>query len=101
MGVLRGFDGGIDPISHDNATLPTLESSQVSRFNGFYQFDPLFYHKSFDRLIPWEDRGKATIWECTMFCSPLNKTGVGMKLALVHMEQAPKKNLWYLLEMHD
>merc|ERR1712087_509050 len=100
--ILRGFgDQALDPISFDNSTMPTVAASDATSLNGLYQFDPLFYHKSFDRLIPWEDRGKCTIWECTMFCSPLNKTGVGLKLALVHLEQSPKKNLWYLLEMHD
>jgi len=60
-----------------------------------------FYHKSFDRFIPWEERGKATIFSCTLFCSPVNKTGQNVMLALVHMSHDPKKHMWYLIEMQD
>merc|ERR1712232_25873 len=103
MGViLQGFgDQAIDPISFDNNGLPTISTAESSSLNGWDQFEPLFYHKSFDRFIPWEERHKCTVWECTMFCGPMNKTGSGVKLALVHFTQAAKKNLWYLVEMHD
>lgn len=100
--VLRGFGSeAIEPISFDNNTLPTVETNQASRFNGIYQFDPLFYHKSLDRFIPWEDREKASIWSCTILCSPVNTTAPDVKLALVHTSPADKKNLWYLLELRD
>mmetsp|Transcript_93766 Transcript_93766/g.265163 ORF Transcript_93766/g.265163 Transcript_93766/m.265163 type:complete len:222 (-) Transcript_93766:69-734(-) len=101
--MLRGFGSEtIDPISFDNNSLPTLEIADVARLNGVYQFDPLFYHKSLDRFIPWEDREKTSIWECTMFCGPVNKTrDADVRLALVHTQPAEKKNLFYLLEMRD
>mmetsp|Transcript_61879 Transcript_61879/g.186691 ORF Transcript_61879/g.186691 Transcript_61879/m.186691 type:complete len:218 (+) Transcript_61879:98-751(+) len=99
--MLRGFGTeGIEPISFDNNSLPELDSSKASWFNGIYQFDPLFYHKTLDRFIPWEDRDKASVWECTLFCSPMNRTS-GTRLALVHTSPDSKKNLWYLLEMHE
>jgi len=102
--ILRGFGSeAIDPISFDNNSLPTLTPEEASKLNGLYQFDPLFYHKSLDRFIPWEDREKASLWECTMFCSPMN-TSAGaenVRLALVHTSPAEKKNLWYLIEMRD
>merc|ERR1712217_744161 len=98
----RGFGSeSIDPISFDNNSMPTLDKSQVSSLNGLYQFDPLFYHKTFDRFIPWEERDKVTIWECTFFCNPANASGKDVRLALVHTSPSDKKNLWYLLEMHD
>jgi len=100
--ILRGYGSEkIDPISFDNTSLPQLEDSQASALNGIYQFDPLFYHKTLDRFIPWEDQGKTDVWSCTMFCSPFNRTAKDVKLALVHTSSEPKKNLWYLIELHD
>eukprot|EP00414_Alexandrium_minutum_P003511 CAMPEP_0113821906 /NCGR_PEP_ID=MMETSP0328-20130328/1974_1 /TAXON_ID=39455 /ORGANISM="Alexandrium minutum" /LENGTH=218 /DNA_ID=CAMNT_0000789841 /DNA_START=5 /DNA_END=661 /DNA_ORIENTATION=+ /assembly_acc=CAM_ASM_000350 len=99
---LSGFGSEkIDPISFDNSTMPTLEQSEVSYFNGVYQFDPLFYHKSLDRFIPWEEREKVSVWECTFFCSPMNRTAPDARLALVHASMDGKKHLWYLLELRD
>mmetsp|Transcript_86281 Transcript_86281/g.192951 ORF Transcript_86281/g.192951 Transcript_86281/m.192951 type:complete len:220 (-) Transcript_86281:35-694(-) len=100
---LSGFgDEAVDPISFDNSTMPTLDKSQASYFNGVYQFDPLFYHKTLDRFIPWEDREKVSIWECTFFCSPMNRSAADARLALVHNSfEGGKKHLWYLLEMRD
>merc|ERR1711879_871300 len=66
---------------------------------GLYQFDPLFYHKSLDRFVAWEDRGKAHVFACTFWCAPINTTAKEPRLALIHFNPAPKKNLWYLLEM--
>lgn len=100
--ILRGFGyESIEPISFDNNSLPVLDKSQVASLNGLYQFDPLFYHKSFDRFIPWDDRYKVTVWDCVMFCSPMNRSGGDVRLALIHTSVDPKKHLWYLLEMHD
>jgi len=100
--IARGFGSeDIDPISFDNTTLPALSKSQASYLNGLYQYDPLFYHKSFDRFIAWEDRYKATIFECTLFCGAMNRTGPDTRLALVHYSPDEKKHLWYLIEMHD
>mmetsp|Transcript_62189 Transcript_62189/g.192764 ORF Transcript_62189/g.192764 Transcript_62189/m.192764 type:complete len:218 (+) Transcript_62189:125-778(+) len=98
---LTGFGSeAIDPISFDNNTLPTLEKSDAAWLSGVYQFDPLFYHKTLDRFIPWEEREKTTVWECTFLCSPMNRTS-DVRLALVHTSPAEKKNLWYLLELRD
>lgn len=100
--ILRGFGSeAIEPISFDNNSLPEISAEQAAQLNGLYQFDPLFYHKSLDRFIPWEDREKATVWDCTMFCKPVNKSAPEVRLALVHTSPDAKKNLWYLLEMRD
>lgn len=100
--ILRGFGGeGLEPISFDNNTLPLVEAVEAAKLNGLFQFDPLFYHKTLDRFIPWEERDKAMVWSCTMFCSLLNTTDTEGRLALVHTSPDPKKNLWYLLELHD
>lgn len=99
--MLRGFGSDtIEPISFDNNSLPVLEKSDASYLNGIYQFDPLFYHKTLDRFIPWEERDKTSVWECTLFCSPMNRTS-DVKLALVHTSPDGKKHLWYLLEFRD
>merc|ERR1719265_1027658 len=71
-------DVEIDPVSFDNNTLPKLTASEAAGLGGLYQYDPLFYHKTFDRFVPWED----------------------VKLALIHMGQE-KKYLWYLVEMNQ
>jgi len=100
--MLRGFGSEeIDPISFDNNTVPSLTMAEASQLNGLYQFDHLFYHKTFDRFIPWEERDKALIWECTLFCSPLNSSATNVRLALVHTSPDPKRNMWYLIEMRD
>merc|ERR1719401_82575 len=100
--IVRGFGHeAIDPISFDNNSLATIDSAQASGLNGVYQFDPLFYHKSLDRFVPWEDRERSTIFSCTLFCSLMNATDRDGRLALVHTSPSEKKNLWYLLEMHD
>eukprot|EP00440_Ansanella_granifera_P001493 gb/GFBE01001608.1/.p1 GENE.gb/GFBE01001608.1/~~gb/GFBE01001608.1/.p1 ORF type:complete len:221 (+),score=49.71 gb/GFBE01001608.1/:1-663(+) len=92
---------GLDPISFDNNSLPSLPASEVSKFNGLYQFDALFYHKSFDRFVPWEERGKAMVFDCTMGCSAHNTTANEVKLALVHASLDGKRYCWYLLEFRD
>eukprot|EP00927_Polykrikos_kofoidii_P069557 TRINITY_DN65080_c0_g1_i1.p1 TRINITY_DN65080_c0_g1~~TRINITY_DN65080_c0_g1_i1.p1 ORF type:complete len:221 (-),score=40.00 TRINITY_DN65080_c0_g1_i1:71-733(-) len=100
--IVRGFGyEGLEPISHDNSTMPPVDAATASRLNGLYQYDPMFYHKSLDRFIKWEDRRSATIFSCTMFCSPLNTTGSQVMLALVHSAPEKKKNLWYMLEFRD
>lgn len=38
------------------------------------RFEPLFYHKSFDRFVPWEQREKTMVFSCTMGCSAHNLT---------------------------
>lgn len=96
-----GAEGGLDPVSHDNNSMPALSASEVAGLSGVYQFDPLFYHKSLDRLVPWENRDKTHVFECTMFCTPHNKTGEAVKLALVHTSTDGKRYLWYLIEMMD
>mmetsp|Transcript_18576 Transcript_18576/g.38643 ORF Transcript_18576/g.38643 Transcript_18576/m.38643 type:complete len:218 (+) Transcript_18576:24-677(+) len=99
--LLRGFGyDKVDPISFDNTTLPSLETHEAANLNGVYQFDPLFYHKTLDRFIPWEDRERITMFECTMFCSPMNRTS-DVRLALAHTSPDGKKHLWYLLELRD
>uniref|UniRef100_A0A7S1RB25 Uncharacterized protein n=1 Tax=Alexandrium catenella TaxID=2925 RepID=A0A7S1RB25_ALECA len=100
---LSGFGSEtIDPISFDNSTMPVLEKSQASSFNGVYQFDPLFYHKTLDRFISWEDREKLSVWECTFFCSPMNRSAPDARLGLVHTSiDDGKKHIWYLLELRD
>merc|ERR1719446_1699500 len=83
--MLRGFGSeAIEPISFDNNTLDTVEAAEASYFNGVYQFDPMFYHKTLDRFIPWEDRDKASIWECTLGCRAMNTSDSEVRLALVH-----------------
>mmetsp|Transcript_71350 Transcript_71350/g.204726 ORF Transcript_71350/g.204726 Transcript_71350/m.204726 type:complete len:220 (-) Transcript_71350:118-777(-) len=100
--IMSGFGSEqIDPISFDNNSLPELPAAQASRFNGIYQFDPMFYHKSLDRFIPWESRDKTHIFSCTLFCGPMNTSAKEVKLALVHTSPGEKRNLWYLLEFAD
>lgn len=100
--ILRGFGTeGIEPISFDNNTLPAVDATEAAQLNGLFQFNPLFYHKTMDRFIPWEERDKAMVWECTMFCNALNRTDNQARLALVHTSPDERKNLWYLLELHD
>lgn len=100
--ILRGFgDGGLEPISFDNNTLPPITAEEASKFNGFFQFDPLFYHKTLENFIPWEDRGKVTVFACAFGCSAHNLTGDQVKLALIHTSPDEKKHLWYLLEMRN
>merc|ERR1719162_112962 len=83
--ILRGYGTEkIEPISFDNNTLDALEDWQASKLNGIYQYDPLFYHKTLDRFIPWEDRGKTMIWTCTLFFGPFNRTSKDVKLSLIH-----------------
>lgn len=99
---LTGFGAeAIEPISFDNNSLPTVDAAQAAYLSGLFQYDPLFYHKSLDRFIAWEDREKAMLWSCTMFCSPVNTSARDARLALVHMSPDRKKNLWYLIEMRD
>mmetsp|Transcript_70924 Transcript_70924/g.197065 ORF Transcript_70924/g.197065 Transcript_70924/m.197065 type:complete len:218 (+) Transcript_70924:100-753(+) len=99
---LRGFGfTDLDPISHDNATLPTISAAEAAGLNGLYQFDPLFYHKSLDRFVKWEQREKTHIFSCTLGCRAMNTTANEVRLALVHTAPEPKKHLWYLLEMRD
>jgi len=91
--ILRGLgEEGLEPISFDNNTLPTLSAAEVATMNGLYQFDPLFYHKTLERFIPWEDRDKVTVWTCTMFCNAQNTSAEQVKLVLVHTTPAEKKN---------
>lgn len=100
--ILAGFGSEkIDPISFDNNSLPELPAAEAGVFNGFYQYDPLFYHKSFDRFIPWEDRHKTYTYSCAVFCRPMNASAKEVAVVLVHYSPEPKKNLWYLLEMRD
>mmetsp|Transcript_134947 Transcript_134947/g.234621 ORF Transcript_134947/g.234621 Transcript_134947/m.234621 type:complete len:219 (+) Transcript_134947:228-884(+) len=100
--ILRGLGTeAIDPISFDNNTLPTLEASEASKLGGLFQFDPMFYHKTLDRFIPWEERHTVTAFECTLFCSPLNRSSRDVRLALIHTSPAEKKHLWYLIELRD
>mmetsp|Transcript_31277 Transcript_31277/g.82891 ORF Transcript_31277/g.82891 Transcript_31277/m.82891 type:complete len:220 (-) Transcript_31277:91-750(-) len=97
-----GAEGPLEPISFDNSSMPTISEAEAAALNGIYQFDPLFYHKSLDRFVPWENRGLTHIFECTFFCNPLNNTGEAVKLALVHTSpDEGKRWLWYLLEFHD
>mmetsp|Transcript_103382 Transcript_103382/g.267388 ORF Transcript_103382/g.267388 Transcript_103382/m.267388 type:complete len:220 (+) Transcript_103382:146-805(+) len=97
-----GAEGTVEPISFDNSSLPPLTAAEAAGLNGIYQFDPLFYHKTLDRHVPWEDRERTHVFECMFFCAPVNKTGEQVKLALVHTSPGEtKRNLWYLLEMHD
>merc|ERR1711939_427135 len=99
---VAGFgDEDIEPISHDNSTMPVIKAAQTSRLNGLYQYHPMFYHKSMDRFIPWEERGKSMIFSCSFYCGPMNTSGKDVMLALVHMSHEPKKHLWYLLELTD
>eukprot|EP00929_Paragymnodinium_shiwhaense_P119658 TRINITY_DN91545_c0_g1_i1.p2 TRINITY_DN91545_c0_g1~~TRINITY_DN91545_c0_g1_i1.p2 ORF type:complete len:221 (-),score=38.39 TRINITY_DN91545_c0_g1_i1:377-1039(-) len=99
---LTGFGSEpLEPVSHDNSTMPGITAADASRFNGVYQFSPLFYHKSFDRFIPWEDRGKATIFSCAFWCGPMNTTGENVQLALIHYSADTKRHLWYLIELFD
>eukprot|EP00928_Gymnodinium_smaydae_P086718 TRINITY_DN71162_c0_g1_i1.p1 TRINITY_DN71162_c0_g1~~TRINITY_DN71162_c0_g1_i1.p1 ORF type:complete len:220 (-),score=56.05 TRINITY_DN71162_c0_g1_i1:187-846(-) len=100
--ILRGFGGEALPsISHDNSTLPEIDASTAAWFNGFYQYDPLFYHKSMDRFVQWEERGQAYIFSCTLFCSPANTSAKDARLVLLHIAREEKKNLWYLMELRD
>mmetsp|Transcript_56344 Transcript_56344/g.101266 ORF Transcript_56344/g.101266 Transcript_56344/m.101266 type:complete len:220 (+) Transcript_56344:100-759(+) len=100
--VLSGFGvDKIDPISFDNNSLPEVLPAEAGNFNGFYQFDPLFYSKTFDRFIPWEERDKAMVFACTMGCRPLNTSAAEVRLVLVHSSPDVKRNLWYLLELRD
>ncbi|CAE7498328.1 unnamed protein product [Symbiodinium natans] len=100
--ILRGFgNADIDPISFDNNTLPGITAAEASQFNGFYQFEPLFYHKSFDRFVPWEQREKTMVFSCTLGCSAYNTTAKEVKLALVHASLDGKRYSWYLTEMRD
>eukprot|EP00930_Biecheleria_cincta_P073956 TRINITY_DN61206_c0_g1_i1.p1 TRINITY_DN61206_c0_g1~~TRINITY_DN61206_c0_g1_i1.p1 ORF type:complete len:219 (-),score=44.78 TRINITY_DN61206_c0_g1_i1:104-760(-) len=100
--ILRGMGSDkLDPISFDNNTLPEISAAEAANFNGFYQFDPLFYHKSFDRFVPWEERGKAMVFECSMGCSPHNTSAKDVKLALVHASFDGKRYLWHLVEFRD
>mmetsp|Transcript_62333 Transcript_62333/g.115701 ORF Transcript_62333/g.115701 Transcript_62333/m.115701 type:complete len:221 (-) Transcript_62333:59-721(-) len=99
---LTGFgQEKLEPISFDNNTLDELPPGEVRKLNGVFQFDPLYYHKTLDRFIPWEDRDKVSVWDCTLFCSPLNTTDKQNKLSLVHYSPDPKKNLWYLIELRN
>mmetsp|Transcript_26134 Transcript_26134/g.60948 ORF Transcript_26134/g.60948 Transcript_26134/m.60948 type:complete len:220 (-) Transcript_26134:85-744(-) len=98
---LTGFGSeSLEPISFDNNTLDVLPPGDI-KFNGVYQFDPLYYHKTLDRFIPWEDRDKVSVWDCTMFCSPVNTTDKQNKLSLVHYSMDAKKHMWYLLELRN
>lgn len=100
--ILRGLGGvDLDPISFDNNSLPVIPASEVGQFNGFYQFEPLFYHKSFDRFVPWEQREKTMVFSCTMGCSAHNLTAKEVKLALVHASLDGKRYSWYLTEFRD
>lgn len=77
--------------------------SQVSQFNGFYQsqaenaaemqlsacltyslfrFEPLFYHKSFDRFVPWEQREKTMAPRRQIIGSPYSHYLKGAKLLI-------------------
>ena len=106
------------PQRWDDPSIHVMQSqgidSKAAQFNGFYQsgplqrpfvavcgngpairFEPLFYHKSFDRFVPWEQREKACgvcsascrrsctlcvmrrqtmVFSCTLGCSAYNTT---------------------------
>merc|ERR1719350_2373 len=98
--IVLGFGNeGIEPISFDNSTVEPVTAADASRFNGMFQYNPLFYHKTLDRFIPWEDRYKSDVWECILFCGPTASSEA--QLVLVHHSLEPKKNLWYMLELRD
>lgn len=100
--ILRGLGSvDLDPISFDNNSLPVIPAAEAGQFNGFYQFEPLFYHKSFDRFVPWEQREKTMVFSCTMGCSAHNLTAKEVKLALVHASLDGKRYSWYLTEFRD
>ena len=98
-----GFGGEpIEPISFDNNTLDTVSAEDATWLNGLYQYEPLFWHKTFDRFIPWEERNKVDgIWSCVLFCSPMNTSDKTNRLSLVHMKPDKKKHLFYLLEFRN
>lgn len=91
----------IEPVSFDNISLGALTESEAIGLNGFYQFDFRFYHKTMDRFIPWEDRHKAIVWSCTLFCRPINATQRRDQAVLIHYSPDPKKHLWYLTELRE
>jgi len=101
--ILAGFGSmDIEPVTHDNTTLPVIPAAQAANVNGFYQYGPQFYHKSLDRFIPWEERGMVSIWECTIFCGATNASQrAETRTALIQQNAGPKKNLWWLVEVRD
>lgn len=100
--IVRGFGHDkLDPISFDNTTLPELSAADAWWLNGFYQFDHLFYHKTFDRLIPWEEKHDTMVWSCAIGCRPMNSSAPDVRLILIHTKKDEKKSLWYLVELHD
>merc|ERR1711972_725898 len=101
--ILRGFGyDKIDPVSFDNTSLPEVSASDAWWLNGFYQFDHLFYHKTFDRFIPWEEKHNTMVWSCALGCRPVvNASAKDTRVILIQTKKDEKKNLWYLLELHD
>merc|ERR1719316_1286806 len=101
--ILTGFGKeDIEPVTHDNQTLPIIPAAEAASLNGFYQYNAMFYHKSLDRFIPWEERGMVSVWECTLFCGGVNaSTRAETKVALMQQTVAPKKHIWWLMEARE
>eukprot|EP00397_Hematodinium_sp_SG-2012_P054068 GEMP01064950.1.p1 GENE.GEMP01064950.1~~GEMP01064950.1.p1 ORF type:complete len:214 (-),score=42.58 GEMP01064950.1:582-1223(-) len=92
--IVSGSATEVTPLTHDNITLPAIDGGHL---RGVYSHAPLFFHPTMERFIPWDQRYKATIWECTFWCSP----GEGSKLALIHYAKEEKKNLFYIVSFKD
>mmetsp|Transcript_78286 Transcript_78286/g.209271 ORF Transcript_78286/g.209271 Transcript_78286/m.209271 type:complete len:223 (+) Transcript_78286:46-714(+) len=90
----------IEPVAADNSTLPELPAEKMSALNGLYGHEMMFYHKTMDRFIPWEDRSKYRVWSCSVLCSPPSGTP-GSSVALVLYSQNPKRHVWYVVELND
>ncbi|CAL1147365.1 unnamed protein product, partial [Cladocopium goreaui] len=100
--ILRGLGSvDLDPWEGLDVDDGSLLTTTVYLSFLLQRFEPLFYHKSFDRFVPWEQREKTMVFSCTMGCSAHNLTAKEVKLALVHASLDGKRYSWYLTEFRD
>ena len=75
----------------DNTTMPPHE---VSSLSGLYGYQMLFYHRTLERFVKSEQRANVQIWSCVLGCQGTH----GGTPALIHWNEGPKSNVWYVVE---
>jgi len=92
---VTGASQEFEAVTHDDMAMPPVD---ISGLRGMFQHDPLYFHKTLERFIDWENRPKLTIWKCIIWCSPPHG---GDEVILIHYEENEKKNQFYLVELAD
>ncbi|CAD7923078.1 unnamed protein product [Amoebophrya sp. A120] len=91
--------GEVVPYRFDGVALPPVSTDHMP---GLYQHMMWFWHDRVEKFKGFSEAGQLRVWECIMFCRPLNDTGRS-QLYLIHAPPDPdnKKALhqWWITEM--